>query len=201
MKNSFLLLGFLLLFSCQSATNDTATSANSNETATNNLTEYTLKDVPNSTLKHAEKRDANGKLMEQGFFDGSEKTGTWVTYHPDSDLPASQASMVANAYNGQYTTYNKRGQIELFASYFDNELHGRYAKYKFGRVVEESNYNMGQLDGLFRSYFNNTDKIQREIEYKNGKQHGFWRAYNEEGAVVMEYQYENGEKVSGGIVE
>ena len=82
-----------------------------------------------------------------------------------------------------------------------NEYDGLAMTYKFSRPVTEANYNMGQLDGISRTYNELNGKLQTETEYKDGKQHGMHKVYNEEGQVVMEYVYENGEKVSGGIVE
>jgi len=40
-----------------------------------------------------------------------------------------------------------------------------------------------------------------EAEYKNGKQDGMYKYYDEDGKVVMEYVYKDGEKVSGGMKE
>ena len=37
-------------------------------------------------------------------------------------------------------------------------------------------------------------------EFKDGKPHGKMSFYDEE-KLIMEYEYKNGEKVSGGIVE
>lgn len=196
MKNNFFLIFLSFFFACNTSETVTPTT-----NTTGNTAGYTLQAIPNSTLQYAEKRGENGQLLEQGMFDNTEKVGNWITFHPESNIPKTQASMAANVLNGMYLEYNKRGQIELVANYLNNQLNGTYTKYKFGRIVEESTYKMGKLDGVFRSYFNNSDKLQREIEYTDGKQNGFWRAYNEEGQVVMEYVYKDGEKVSGGMVK
>ena len=43
--------------------------------------------------------------------------------------------------------------------------------------------------------------MQKEIGFKNDVQHGIYKYYDKDGIVIMEYEYDNGKKVSGGIVE
>jgi len=69
-----------------------------------------------------------------------------------------------------------------------------------GRTINETTYADGVMDGLFRIYDENNGKIQRSGTMKNGKQHGELLYYKPDGSVSMRYQYNNGEKVSGGIV-
>lgn len=199
MKYSYLIFIFsvLLLSSC----------TNSKETApvvstTGSTAGYILQDIPGSaTIKKAEKRDANGALLEEGQFLDNQKTGTWISFHADKGLPSKVISYANNVYNGQYIELNNRGQISLLCSYKNNKLHGEYGKYKFGRTTEKGTYKDGKLDGTYRSYFSNSDKLQKEVEYKDGVQDGYFRQYNEEGAMTIEYVYKNGEVVSGGMVE
>ena len=67
-------------------------------------------------------------------------------------------------------------------------------------VEEEATYKDGELHGMYRVYYKRDGKLQSEAEYKNGVQDGVYRFFNEEGAITLEYQFKNGEKVSGGIV-
>ena len=92
----------------------------------------------------------------------------------------------------------------LESNYVNNKLEGRWARYRYGKTTEEANYKNGQLDGLYKIY--NVDaagksSIQKEAEYKDGKQHGYFKAYDPAGNLIVSYQYENGQKVSGGAVE
>lgn len=148
-----------------------------------------------------ENRDANGALLSRGQNINGVKTGTWVEYNPDKGLPVKISTWLNGNLDGAYLEFNNRGQIELSQNYRNNQLHGPYAKFKFGKTIESVNYTDGKQDGVYRSYFNNTDKLQKEVEYKNGIQHGAFRQYNEEGKVVLEYQYDNGKVVSGGMTE
>ena len=85
--------------------------------------------------------------------------------------------------------------------YHQGLLHGPYIQFKFGKVIEERPYNMGKLDGIVRTFEDRTWKLKQEVQYKDGKQDGFFRYYDDQGNVTLEYQYKNGEKISGGIVE
>ncbi len=60
---------------------------------------------------------------------------------------------------------------------------------------------MGKLDGVARTFDDRTWKVKQEVEYKNGVQDGFFRYYDENGTVTLEYVYKNGEKVSGGMTK
>lgn len=73
--------------------------------------------------------------------------------------------------------------------------------YKYGKVVEERYYENGKLEGTAKTYDDRTFKLKQEAQYKNGLQHGYFKYYDENGNVTLEYEYKNGEKVSGGIVE
>jgi antitoxin component YwqK of YwqJK toxin-antitoxin module len=59
----------------------------------------------------------------------------------------------------------------------------------------------GLLDGNYKKYYDGTDKVQQEMNYKNNKLDGDVIYYNEQGIATMKYIYKNGEKVSGGLVE
>jgi len=54
------------------------------------------------------------------------------------------------------------------------------------------------MEGTFKQFYN-SNKIKLEAQYKEGKQHGSYKYYDEDGNIMMEYEYANGEKVSGGM--
>lgn len=162
---------------------------------------YIVEDIPGLSAKMAYKYDDAGNLIEEGMLIDGVKTGTWINYHPGTKFPAKITSYEAGMNNGPYMEFNPRGQIQLRATYRNNLLHGMWGKYSFGRTEEEAEYKDGKLHGLYRVYYKRDGKLQSEAEYKNGQQDGIYRFYNEAGEVTLEYQYENGEKVSGGIVD
>ena len=194
-----LVLGLFALgfFACESgAGSQPAAGAVSTE-----LTGFATTPIPGTDYVLAEKRNADGQLVEAGRLRGDTKDGTWVTYHPDKEIPATVADYVNGNYSGTYQTFNNRGQLEMIAGYVNNQLHGKYAKYKFGRKTEEGEYNNGKETGVWTVYYNNKDIPQKMTTYLDGQMNGPLRFYDEEGNVTVEYEYRNGEKVSGGIIE
>lgn len=162
---------------------------------------YLVEEVPGSAFQRAERMEANGSLLEEGYLEDGVRQGTWVVYHPNSVVPKQVISYVDGKYNGIYLEFNNRGYLELRANYKNNLLHGPWAKYRFGRPTHEAHYTEGKLDGVYREYIMNTGKLTKEISYKNGVMDGPYRYYNEDGNVTLEYEYRNGEKVGGGEID
>lgn len=196
-----LLFSFFLLLGLAACESGPATSAPAAGTVATPLDGFTTTPITGTDYVLAEKRNADGKLVESGRLRGDVKDGAWVTYHPDSEVPATVADYVNGNFSGTYQTFNTRGQLEMIASYINNQLHGKYAKYKFGRKTEEGEYLNGQQTGTWIEYFNNKDQPQKLQTFANGKLNGPFRYYDEEGNVTLEYDYKDGEKVSGGIVQ
>lgn len=163
-------------------------------------TGYILETIPGSSIQKARMEDENGQVIEEGFMQNGVKVGTWTTYKAGIEFPITITSYVDGQYTGVYLEFNDRGQLELKAGYLNNQLHGPWGKYRFGRPESTANYINGEMDGAYKEYFTRDGKIQKEVNYKAGKEHGIMRFYNEEGEVTVEYEYKNGEKVSGGIV-
>ncbi len=193
----FLMAG---LTACQTPADEPAAST---PVATENFNPaaYILEPVPGSSFQRAMRKNADGSTQEEGLLLDGKRTGTWVSYHPGSDIPKTIVSYANDQANGLYIEMNDRGYLEMRATYKNNRLHGPWAKYRFGRPTNEATYRDGELDGIYREYVMNTGKLQKEITYKNGVMDGPYRFYNEEGVVTLEYEYRNGEKVGGGIVD
>ena len=193
MKNLlFTALLATLLVSCNNAGGGSAPTVDASG--------YILEDIPGSNLQRATMEDENGNLIEAGFLENGVKVGTWTIYKAGNEFPQKIISYVNGQYTGPYLEFNDRGQLELKAGYLNNKLHGSWGKYRFGRPEQTANYVNGELDGTYKEYFTRDGKIQKEVNYKNGKEHGLMRYYNEAGEVTVEYQSEYGEKVGGGIL-
>ena len=166
------------------------------------LSAYETKAIKGSEAFYAVKKGTAGNILEEGMIVTGLQDGTWVTYWPDGDdmnKIKTVTSFVDGTINGPYMEFNNRGQIEKRVAYVNNQYHGLYSEYKFGRPIKEYMYSDGILDGVSKEY-SDRGKITRETGYKAGKIHGEYKQYDEEGNVVLEYEYKNGEKISGGIV-
>ncbi len=194
-----LLLTFSLLSCQQSQDTNTMEAA---VTQTYDPNQFIVQDIPATNLKKVEKRDSIGRLLETGIIDGNVRTGTWVSYYPTTGMPSKTYSLVNGAYNGPYFEYTTRGQVELIANYKDNKLHGFWGKYYFSRPEIIANYNEGKLDGVYKKYHPNKNNVlQEEVQYVDGVIHGKYRYYDADGNITIEYDYKNGKKVGGGMVD
>lgn len=199
MKNSLYVFLIVSVFACQSPDPGPVEGAAAPAVSTDG---YELEPVAGTDLVSATKYEADGKLLEKGFFLNDQLEGTWSYYeHPTKEYPKRMANYHQGILQGPYLEFTEQGNIILKAYYQNNQLHGPWGAYKFGRPLKTANYVHGILDGVYREYTNNTGKLQKEIQYKNGKEHGTYRFFNDDGEVTLEYVYENGEKISGGIIE
>ncbi len=162
---------------------------------------YTTEDIPGTPYQRVFILRADNTLQEEGLVRGGVKDGTWVIYHDGGEFPAKVISYASGMYNGPYMEFNERGQLALRATYKNNILDGPWGKYRFGRPEAEAHYKNGKFHGTYKEYDSSTGKLLKEINYKDGVQHGMLRFFNDAGEVTLEYEYRNGEKVSGGIVE
>lgn len=187
MKNLFFISIILFLCACN--------SGGSGE----RLKGYANESIPGSSATVAVAGGlANGDYQKGIARDGA-KNGMWVEYYPEGNIKT-----ISNYVDGKLALakleFSDRGQITKQTEYLNDQLHGTFIEYKNGRILQERNYSEGQLHGEFKKY-TDRGKLQQSGSFKDGKQHGSLKYYNEEEEVMMEYMYENGEKVSGGIKE
>ncbi len=196
MKPFFFFFLTLCLVACNS-TNEVSPTAATGPAA--NFSGYELSKVTGSSFQKASKSSEEGTLFEEGYVWQGQKAGTWISYYPDEKIKSS-TQYVNGIKNGVHLEFNDRCQITVHSNYVNDQLHGRHTKYKHGsRREEEAHYTHGVLNGVYKT-FDKLGKVQREIHYKDGKLHGPNIFYND-GQKTMEYEYKDGEKVSGGIIE
>lgn len=145
-------------------------------------------------------QDQAGNYVVKGQVLNGVRNGTWTTFHEGTNKIKYITTYVNGQKNGIEILMNDRGQIEARTEYKNNELHGLSAKYQLGRPTEETTYGDGIFDGPYVIYDKGA-KVQRKGSFKKGKQHGTLQYFNEQGEVTLQYEYKNGEKVSGGIIE
>lgn len=168
---------------------------------------YEVSDISGLAEQRVRMVDDIGLLLEEGFILKGQKSGTWITYHNErgSSLGGERKiKTIENYFNGQVEgitlEFDKRGQIIKKEFYSNGQFDGPNVTYKFGRPLEYVPYTAGKIDGKVVKYYT-SGKVREEINYKNGLQHGTYNHYNESQKLDMQYEYENGKKVSGGMVE
>ncbi len=164
-------------------------------------------DVLNSDSKFLSSEDENGFPAEVGYVTDNVKDGVWLTYHTPrvTNVRGESRIKTLETYHkgrleGLSLEFDQRGQIIKKAYYRNGELNGPFVTYKFGRPLEIVPYVNGVIEGKVMKYYPG-GKVREEIDYKAGVQHGNYNHYNEDQKLDLQYVYENGQKVSGGIIE
>ena len=196
------IIGLLFFTACgQNDNTSTTSTANAAATTKNTAASYQYEDIAGAATKRAFKKDGNGNVIEDGFMLDGQKTGMWSFFQKQFTFPKRMTSFQNGKKNGPHYEYTERGTVVLKENYINGQLNGYWARFKFSKPIEEAVYKYGVLDGPFREYDPRKNFLFKETMYSNGKIHGTIKFLNEAGEVTMQYEYKNGEKVSGGIVK
>ncbi len=160
-------------------------------------------DYSASGLKHVKNFDPNlGFITSEGPIYNDKKEGTWVVYYDSRDT--NKIKKITNYHQDQISglslEFSNSGAITKRVDYDNGQIDGIYAEYKYNRPQKLIEYTDGVMDGAYNTYYSN-GKRQQETAYKNGKKNGKSIFYNEEEQVIMEFEYKNGDKISGGKVD
>ena len=192
MKNTYTFLLLILAFF--------AASCNSSPPAatggTIDLQGFNATNIPGSDAKLVTKKSADGKMLEQGVVRNSQKDGSWTVFH-DNESIKSITGYINGVLNGAHLEFNKRGQLVKRVEYLNNQFHGLYGEYKYGRPLKEINYVEGVQEGTFRIW-NDMGKMTQKGNNSNGKLDGTLQYFDEEENLIMQYEYKNGEVEEGG---
>lgn len=168
------------------------------------FTGYTAKAVPGSSAQKMTRVNENGEVVEEGFVVNGKRDGVWYTFHgkTETERLKSLVTYVDGIKNGPSVEFSDRGQVTIQCFYTNDQYDGIWTKYRFGsRKEKEASYKNGVLDGMYREYHQSNGKILKEVPYVNGKMHGKYRQFNDSDELVMEYEYNMGEKVAGGVAQ
>lgn len=199
-KNAILLVISIITLTASSCKPGTGSTADTSGQGDGDLAGMVMEDIPGSNIQYARRLDAGGNIHLEGFVENGKKTGQWIEYGSEGDI-ALINHYVNGLLEGTAMRMAFRNQVDLKVTYKQGKMNGPWTSYKFGKVVETRLYKNDKLDGTSKTFDDRTFKLKQEVEYKDGLQDGFFRYYDEDGNVTLEYEYKNGEKISGGIVE
>lgn len=179
------------------------TNCNNKDASINDLETkgYIYESIKGSDTQIVKLKDAEGNITESGMMLNGHKMGVWTFNHPSTNFPMKLISFVDDIQNGPYFELNDRGQTTVMAYYKNNILHGPWAKFRYGSAEMSVNYVEGKRHGIYRELDFKNGKITKEISYKNDKENGFMRFYDPDGNITVEYEYKDGEKIGGGIID
>ena len=173
--------------------------------------EYQVNKLKQGTKKKKVKQvsdeiyDAVGNLIYKGEMKDGKRHGQGIEYCPTKkDVVIYEGEFVDGYYEGEGVLYLVSSNLPnmnntYYTGTFKNGLfHGLIKHMTDDGVIKQSEatYKNGNLEGLSTSYTGgNTTKPswkQLEIYYKNGKQHGSYKQYDEQGNLIINYTFENG---------
>ncbi len=199
MKYLIITTTFLIFMAC----NQSDQAANNSTNTPNNASAadpYVHEPIAGTDVQKVTLTNRDGKLREQGFMLNGKRTGMWLIFERSDVFPQKIISYQNDMYNGPYFEFTERGQMTMKANYLNNKLDGYFARYKFSKEVVTANYINGKLSGEYREYDERKNFLTKIENYKDDQLHGKVQYYNEDGIVIMEYEYKNGKKVSGGMI-
>lgn len=165
------------------------------------LSRYELTSINGSSHQKATLTTKDGEILEEGFVENGVKDGQWIYYNPQNESIKKIENYLEGKLNGVVLEFSTLHETTSRTHYVAGQKDGYHAQYKRGRMKLEGYYKDGQLHGRMTKYHDYSSKILSETDYKYGKQHGIYRYYDPEGNITLDYLYENGEKVRGGIVD
>jgi len=165
-----------------------------------NLDGFETQKIEGTDWLSATRTNPSGILTDEGILKNGKRHGPWKTYEPNRGFLESISYFTEGEQMGPVLKFDSRGTIVEEASYLDGQFHGKTIKYRYGLKIAERNYNMGKPDGKQYDFYDN-GKIMQIAEYKDGVQDGLFEYYTFEGEKQMSYQYKNGQKVAGGLIE
>ena len=172
---------------------------NSSTGETSDLSKYTIVSIPGSDLQKATFSNKDGFILEQGYVLDGMKEGQWSYYGTSGEVLLKIENYHQGLLFGHVLELNPRFELTKRALHVSGKQDGYFAEYKRSRKKKEGYYNKGVRHGRQTQYHDYSDKILSEADYQEGKQHGIYKYYDDKGNVTLDYLYENGEKVSGGI--
>jgi antitoxin component YwqK of YwqJK toxin-antitoxin module len=137
---------------------------------------------------------AGNEIAAQGEYFKGIRSGTWTEYYTNTGGVKSITTYINGQKEGIFIQLNDQGALEEKLSYHKDLPHGKYRKYKRGRIIEEREYAYGQLDGTMKKYYEK-GPIMEESLFSAGVRNGMARWYDQEGNLTIEYEYANGELI------
>lgn len=140
--------------------------------------------------------------FEKGFIDREEvinrfdikgqKSGLWIEFYDDLRFEdGTMAKKLEGRYlkglkNGYFREYDRKG--ELIATY----------KYENGKQIKDP-IELSNIE--IRKEFHPDATVRLEKKFLNGKAHGIWKEYNQNGELINTQAYRNGVLLGEGLID
>lgn len=131
-----------------------------------------------------------------GYYKDGNKDGMW-TYTNNRGTVSKVENYKDNKLDGILLEFEETygGSVVLFEQYNQGILDGKRTEYSYNKIIGESNYNMGKLNGVKRAYYKTGGNpvLQEETYYYNDVFDGPSTWYSDKGSLLARYNFKNGE--------
>jgi antitoxin component YwqK of YwqJK toxin-antitoxin module len=110
----------------------------------------------------------NGNKKEDGYWKGTHWTGEYRLYYDNDSLREYAYYDSLGRRDGKQVYYSLNGQLYLEQNYLHGKENGWTRRYESGRLLKETFYNNGIIDGEERIYDSNGKLTQVKL-YRDGK--------------------------------
>jgi antitoxin component YwqK of YwqJK toxin-antitoxin module len=128
----------------------------------------------------------SGELLEESTYENDQRQGSWAMYY-DNGEPKIAGHSVDDKHHGEFVYYFENGQKQLEGRYQNGMQEGQWIEYhKDGRIRLVLLYKNGKIakkqhmNGTFLDYYV-TDIPKSEYRYKDGKKHGMFTEWYDQG--------------------
>lgn len=158
-----------------------------------------------------EKHFDNGQLKISGQYKSKKRVGDWKAYYDTGEIHKTY-SYTKGKRNSDYKSFFKNGTLKsetkkvgdqvFFNEYYESGKllkerilkNGYYKEYfENGQLKVESNYEEGELSGVWERFFETGEK-EWKVNYYNGYKHGLYEQYYKNGQLKVEGNHENDKK-------
>lgn len=134
-----------------------------------------------------QKKQANGRLLYEGYFKDGKPVGEWKRYHPGGQLKALIIYKGDTAYTQLFDVWRKK---VAEGNYVNQKKEGLWKIYRDNRLVADEYYRRGIKNGLSHRYYD-TGEVMEECNWVNGKKEGAYRVFFKNGKPYMECKLKN----------
>jgi uncharacterized protein len=136
---------------------------------------------------------ASGKLEQKGKYDKKGRTqGVWKWFYESGALMREEL-YVNGKREGQLTDYDENGKIILQGTFVDNNMEGTWV-YETPDYKEIGNYNNGERDSIWKSFYMPTKVKRFEGRFSGGEPVGPHTMYFDNGKKMFTGNYVAGMK-------
>ena len=143
----------------------------------------------------------------------SKEIKVWTTKYPNGEVKEeyqyyNHPENNKRIKDGWYNSYYDKGESREVGKYIEGKKDGEWVDYyrngKFdgknvgyvdGKITIIENYKNGKRDGKWKEYSFTGTYLVSERNYEDGKLDGKWVLYNENGKIVSEKNYKDGERI------